>query len=206
METIYNLESCISSLKDGFYGGMAGDKDGIIIAPVFDNGGSFQTKLSEEKIEHALTNIPSAKVNAINTRTAYGLDGHILSAAKLLRLSLSKSEFRKALCEIVPLIRERLPQIRQMFDDVPERVNINGNDAIVCSKERKQLFLLQIETRLDELLLPAYEQALEMEGGEYTQHGAERANERGFDSQKVDSIIDNNYKHRTKEWINLLVK
>ncbi|MCK0088962.1 DNRLRE domain-containing protein [[Clostridium] symbiosum] len=36
-------------------------------------------------------------------------------------------------------------------------------------------------------------------GREYTQHGAERANERGFDSQKVDSIIDNNYKHRTKE-------
>lgn len=36
-------------------------------------------------------------------------------------------------------------------------------------------------------------------GREYTQHGAVRANERGFDSQKVDSIIDNNYKHRTKE-------
>ena len=36
-------------------------------------------------------------------------------------------------------------------------------------------------------------------GREYTKHGAERANERGFDSQKIDSIIDNNYKHRTKE-------
>ena len=36
-------------------------------------------------------------------------------------------------------------------------------------------------------------------GREYTQHAAERANERGFDSQKIDSIIDNNYKHRTKE-------
>lgn len=36
-------------------------------------------------------------------------------------------------------------------------------------------------------------------GREYTQHAAERANERGFDSQKIDSIIDNNYKYRTKE-------
>lgn len=36
-------------------------------------------------------------------------------------------------------------------------------------------------------------------GREYTKHGAEQANERGFDSQKIDSIIDNNYKHRTKE-------
>ena len=36
-------------------------------------------------------------------------------------------------------------------------------------------------------------------GREYTVHGAQRANERGFDSQKIDSIIDNNYKTRTKE-------
>ncbi len=36
-------------------------------------------------------------------------------------------------------------------------------------------------------------------GREYTKHGAERANERGFDSQKIDSIIDNNYKSRVKE-------
>lgn len=36
-------------------------------------------------------------------------------------------------------------------------------------------------------------------GREYTQHAAERANERGFDSQKIDSIIDNNYTHRVKE-------
>ena len=34
---------------------------------------------------------------------------------------------------------------------------------------------------------------------EYTQHGAQRANERGFDSQKIDSIIDNNYNKRVKE-------
>ena len=36
-------------------------------------------------------------------------------------------------------------------------------------------------------------------GRKYTKHAAERANERGFDSQKIDSIIDNNYKHRVKE-------
>ena len=36
-------------------------------------------------------------------------------------------------------------------------------------------------------------------GREYTQHGAERANERGFGSQKIDSIIDNNYSKRVKE-------
>ena len=40
-------------------------------------------------------------------------------------------------------------------------------------------------------------------GREYTQHGAQRANERGFDSQKIDSIIDNNYNKRVKEIVNL---
>ncbi len=36
-------------------------------------------------------------------------------------------------------------------------------------------------------------------GREYTEHGAERANERGFDSKKVDDIIDNNKNNRVKE-------
>jgi len=36
-------------------------------------------------------------------------------------------------------------------------------------------------------------------GQEDTNHGTERANERGFDSQKIDSIIDNNAKSRVKE-------
>uniref|UniRef100_A0A0N5AC99 RHS repeat-associated core domain-containing protein n=1 Tax=Syphacia muris TaxID=451379 RepID=A0A0N5AC99_9BILA len=36
-------------------------------------------------------------------------------------------------------------------------------------------------------------------GREYSKHAAERANERGFDSQIIDSIIDNNYKSRVKE-------
>ena len=36
-------------------------------------------------------------------------------------------------------------------------------------------------------------------GREYSKHAADRANERGFDSQIIDSIIDNNYKSRVKE-------
>lgn len=36
-------------------------------------------------------------------------------------------------------------------------------------------------------------------GREYSAHGAKRANQRQFDSQKIDNIIDNNYKHRVKE-------
>jgi hypothetical protein len=36
-------------------------------------------------------------------------------------------------------------------------------------------------------------------GRTYTKHGAEQANDRGFDSKTVDSIIDNNKKTRVKE-------
>ena len=36
-------------------------------------------------------------------------------------------------------------------------------------------------------------------GRVYSNHGAIRANQRGFDSQKIDSIIDNNYNSRVKE-------
>lgn len=43
-------------------------------------------------------------------------------------------------------------------------------------------------------------------GREYTKHGAERANERGFNSSQIDSIIENNYRHRTKEIDNVTGK
>jgi hypothetical protein len=37
------------------------------------------------------------------------------------------------------------------------------------------------------------------EGRVFTDHGAERTNERAFDAKKIDTIIDNNKKKRTKE-------
>ncbi|MEL7656352.1 MAG: hypothetical protein AAGU75_10650, partial [Bacillota bacterium] len=36
-------------------------------------------------------------------------------------------------------------------------------------------------------------------GRMFTEHGAERANERGFDAKTIDNIIDNNKKNRVKE-------
>ena len=36
-------------------------------------------------------------------------------------------------------------------------------------------------------------------GREFTEHGAQRANERGFTSENIDNIINNNYKNRVKE-------
>ena len=36
-------------------------------------------------------------------------------------------------------------------------------------------------------------------GREFTDHGADRANERGFTSESIDSIINNNRKNRVKE-------
>lgn len=36
-------------------------------------------------------------------------------------------------------------------------------------------------------------------GRRFTEHAAERAGERGFDAQKIDNIIDNNARTRTKQ-------
>jgi hypothetical protein len=54
--------------------------------------------------------------------------------------------------------------------------------------------------RWDPELDPEYKQGdCTPKGREYTRHGAKRTNERGFNSKKIDDIIDNNSKNRVKE-------
>jgi len=139
--------------------GVLRNMDGIdSLAPVFDNGGCLQTKISESKIRAVLENKSVVIQNAWNTQTAYGADGHALSAKKFLDLYETHSGLRKALIKVVPLIKEKEQQIQNMIFNIPEKHTLQNENVIdVCSKERKCLYLLQMHSRLENLLEPYYE-------------------------------------------------
>lgn len=128
------------------------------IAPVFDNGGSFQTKLSESKIENLLKNPELLNTNASNIQTAYGINGHALSASRFLDLHTEKDGLEKAIAKVVPNIEKNMNNIKSFIMDIPETYKFeDGRNVIVCSENRKQLFILQLQARLVNLLLPYYE-------------------------------------------------
>lgn len=127
------------------------------LAPVFDNGGCLQTKISEQKINSILSNGPEAVKNACNTQTAYGIGGHALSAKSFLDLRGTHLGLQNALWKVVPLIQEKEQQIQDMIWDIPEKHTLqDGLEIDVCSKERKCLYLLQMHSRLENLLMPYY--------------------------------------------------
>lgn len=144
--------------------GILRTNDGIDkIAPVFDNGGSFQTKISEEKIEKTLSDLELARKNASNTQTAYGVRGHILSAVRFLELHDKYEGLQQAIIKVVPLIHSRMSRIQEFIMQIPEKYNgKDDKEHLICSTKRKLLFMIQLQARLEDLLLPYYEKALKL--------------------------------------------
>lgn len=150
--------------NNGNWGILRSKNEPDRLAPVFDNGGCLQTKISEDKAVKILQDKESARKNAVNTQTAYGRDGHILSSIKFLNLQNEYPELLDAIIAIVPLIQEKMTEIKELFNQIPERTYTeDGRKIPVLPPAYKELFILQLEERLDKLLIPAYEHAMKLQ-------------------------------------------
>lgn len=125
------------------------DTEGYDIAPIYDNGNSFNNKLTDEKIRTYLNTADSNLF--IGTRTAYEYNGHILSAKKLLGLDMQ--ELRDAIIRVTPKIMEGYDRIMSMIDDIPETYE----QYAVCSKDRKEFYKQSLKARFNALIKPVYE-------------------------------------------------
>lgn len=119
------------------------------IAPIYDNGNAFLNKTSDEKIKEFLQQ--NNKDLYLGNRTSYDYQGHILSAKKAL--SLSNPNLQQAIIRVVPNIANHISEIKQFIQNIPEM----ESGYSICSPERKEYYILGIQTRFEELLLPAYE-------------------------------------------------
>lgn len=129
------------------------------LAPVFDNGASFQSKASDDKIARQLIDRDKCSMDACATQVAYGKDGHVYSTTQFINdILLQNSDGVAAVKTIVPVIKERLVEILTMIDNIPTTHTLQNGDVVyVCSDERKELYKLQVMSRFDNLLKPAYD-------------------------------------------------
>lgn len=145
--------------NSGNWGILRNKETGDKIAPVFDNGGCFLSKVSDEKVSSILKS-QELKNNAINTLTAYGTGNHQYSAIKFLDRTKDEPVMKQALIKIVPLIEKCSEDIKNFIDSLPENINQNDITYSVCSADRKTLYIKHMEIRYREVLYPAYEKAL----------------------------------------------
>lgn len=120
------------------------------LAPIYDNGNAFSNKATDEQLRQYLQE-SSLTDRLIGERTAYEYNGKQLSAKKMLRQNIP--ELQSAMERNIPNIQEHLSDIKAFISNIPEQYH----GKTVCSDIRKQYYITGIETRLQQLLLPAYE-------------------------------------------------
>ena len=138
--------------------GVLRNKKGDTLAPIFDNGASFSPNVSEQRIRNKLNNTEALSQGILDSITAYSLDG--TSNAKFTDIiKTSNKDLQKAVKRTVPLIQNRLTEINEMIDDIPEK----AGDYVIISEARKKLYKKELQIRLEKILIPEYKHIVQTE-------------------------------------------
>lgn len=131
------------------------------LAPIYDNGGSFSTNVSEVKMAHILSG-DILENNALNVLTAYGKNGHFYSAKKYMNRVGNIPEYRSAVLRVVPLIEKNLDSIHRLIDNIPDQyITPTGKVLTVMSDLRREYYHKQLDIRFQKLLVPEYKNMLQ---------------------------------------------
>lgn len=140
--------------NSGNWGILRYSDGSLALAPVFDNGASFSTKISDEKINDMLKNEDRILSIAISTVTGYNIDGKALQFGVLLKLE--DKDIHNAVKRVVPQIQRHMDAITAFIYAIP-----NADNGIeIISEIRKEFYIKGMELRLQKLLLPAYEHTM----------------------------------------------
>lgn len=140
--------------NSGNWGILRYSDGSLALAPVFDNGASFSTKISDEKINDMLKNEDRILSSAISTVTGYNIDGKALQFGALLKLE--DKDIHNAVKRVVPQIQRHMDAITAFIYAIS-----NADNGIeIISEIRKEFYIKGMELRLQKLLLPAYEHTM----------------------------------------------
>lgn len=121
---------------------------GYDLAPIYDNGNSFETKANDEKLLALLNG--NYEERMLGGRTVYSYNEKLLSAKKILNLDIQ--DLKDAVSRVYVKIQEKMPLIIDMIDSIPEKY---GNIE-VCSPIRKEYYKKSLEIRKEKMIEPVY--------------------------------------------------
>lgn len=151
------------------WGLLRGPEDDTL-SPVYDNGASFSPNVPEEELVKRLRNDNMFVQSATGIRTAYTLDGNT-SAFFLQILKQNIPELNDAILRVVPKIKDKLPEMKEMILEIPER----SFGHSVLSPIRTEEYRKELELRYEKILLPQYNKLM----GEGRENGKDSKDEYG---------------------------
>ena len=138
--------------------GILRSKTESLLAPVYDNGSSFSPNIPESRLQNKLNNQKLLEEGALNGVTAFSLDGvHNAQFRKLLLADIP--ELNEAVKRVVPVIVSKINECQSLIANIPERCG--GYEVI--SPVRKQVYMEELQIRVDKLLEPTLQHILQEE-------------------------------------------
>jgi len=138
--------------NNGNWGLLQNIKDNTYsLAPIFDNGGSFNNKLGEKEFANRLQSEDAMLRSALNTVTSYSLNDKMLTYKALLNLDYQ--DLKAAIQRVYPLFLKQFKDIAGFIDALPEE----ENGFRICSKAQKEFYIRSMELRLNKMLGPKYQ-------------------------------------------------
>ena len=153
-----------SDRNDGNWGILRNNNNHNKLAPIFDNGGCFTDKADEEKLKTILSD-DKIETSSLNFRCSYGREFEEnnpkslkqMNAKDFIEFSMEYEKFRNSLIKNIPIIKSKLFEINNMINEIPTTFN----NIKICSDLQKEYFIKTLKIRLNKMLIPAYEKAIQ---------------------------------------------
>lgn len=117
------------------------------LAPVYDNGNCFNCKWDEAKMEQTISDVKEIHREAFSGRRCiFEMNGKMINPYQLIE----KREYSlcdEALEKMVPEMYVKIEKIKDMIDDIP-----------VVSEVQKKFYKVMLQTRLDKVFMPVYQE------------------------------------------------
>ncbi|MDO4198261.1 MAG: CtkA family protein [Erysipelotrichaceae bacterium] len=120
------------------------------LAPVFDNGGSFNNKLSEEEFMKRLESEEAMIKSATTSATSYSINGKMIQFKELIELDYSG--LKEAIRRVTPVFVSRFQSIEQMINEIP----CEENGIKITSLYQKDFYIKSMKLRIERIVLPRY--------------------------------------------------
>ncbi len=127
------------------------EKRTIRLAPVYDNGASFNTKSDDKKLDKIMKE-ESRFISSVyeNQVCHFYKDGKLLNPLKYIEME-NNDDCNKSILRIVPKID--MKKINKIFDELPEK----DENIEVISRIRKKFYLKTLKYRYERILKKVYD-------------------------------------------------
>jgi len=128
------------------------------LAPIYDNGASFYSKVSESKINNLMSDPVKLMSSVLNGVTGYyNAKGNHLRNADIF--NFNNKDLDEAILYVGERFKGRLVEIKRFFSEIPE----NYKDIEVFSKQRKAYYMESMLSRYQHIIQPAMNKIREKE-------------------------------------------